>query len=172
MRASISFAAACFAAVALAQSSESSTSISIPPYSNPNTAYLTETNSLGVITGGPTPQTAVTSQPSVVTSQPSVITSQPLVATIPAGLPTGFYTAIQPNNSTIVASIGTDTTSIVTPTPSSSSKTGAAASTTGSESASGTQTGAAASSSTGAAAIIKVASGAFVGAGAIFAAFL
>ena len=44
-------------------------------YSNPATAFLTETNSAGVITGMP--------------SGAAVMTSQPAVATIPAGLPKG-----------------------------------------------------------------------------------
>jgi len=47
-------------------------------YNNPATAYLTETNSAGVITGEPGQSTIET--------QPAAVTSQPQVATIPAGI--------------------------------------------------------------------------------------
>ena len=51
---------------------------SSPPQTNPFTSFLTETNSLGVVTGQPS---VVTSQPAVVTSQPAAITTQPAAVT-------------------------------------------------------------------------------------------
>lgn len=68
-----------------AQSSESSSSISAPPYSNPATQYLTQTDSRGVITGQPT----VPAGGPPVTTQPPVETQVGTLATIPAGLPAG-----------------------------------------------------------------------------------
>lgn len=80
--------AAALVASVSAQSSEASTtstSISTPPYSNPATQYLTQTNSLGVVTGQPT----LPAGGLPVTTQPAVDTQVGTVATIPAGLPTG-----------------------------------------------------------------------------------
>lgn len=77
MLSSIVFAIS-FGALALAQAENTTIS-----YSNANTAYLTETNSLGVVTGMPT----------VVTSQPSVVTSQASAAEVPAGF-TGLTTRV------------------------------------------------------------------------------
>ncbi|KAI9670681.1 MAG: hypothetical protein M1831_005901 [Alyxoria varia] len=54
------------------QDSGSDSSVSIPPYSNPNTQYLTQTNSRGVVTGQPT-------------DIPAVATYIPEAATSPAG---------------------------------------------------------------------------------------
>lgn len=48
-------------------------------YSNPATAYLTQTNSDGVVTGQPTASAG---------TQPAVVTTQPAVDTVPAGLTT------------------------------------------------------------------------------------
>ncbi|EEA20446.1 hypothetical protein TMatcc_000426 [Talaromyces marneffei ATCC 18224] len=67
-------AAVALATVAMAQNPTPITTDSVP--SNPATRFLTETNSLGVVTG----------QPSVVTSEPSAVTSQPAPIVIPAGL--------------------------------------------------------------------------------------
>jgi hypothetical protein len=64
------------------------------PYDNPFTSYLTETNSLGVITG----------MPSVVTSQPAVVTSQPVSPTLPS------YSGYAYGNSTTVGVSGTAST--------------------------------------------------------------
>jgi hypothetical protein len=166
------------AAVASAQSSSGSassaasvsTSISTPPYSNPNTAYLTETNSLGVVTG----------MPSVVTSQPAgatAVTSQPLAASVYAGLTTGLNT-IPLGNTTATVFFSGSVTSVVrsSPTPSASGGSGSgsgsgSSGSAGSGGASGT-TSAKASSSSAAAAHIMAASGALGFAGAFFAIFL
>jgi len=59
-------------------------------YTNPFTSYLTQTNSVGVVTGHPPVNTDVNTD--VFTSEPSVITSQPAVATSPAGTPTAIPT--------------------------------------------------------------------------------
>ncbi|ERF76143.1 hypothetical protein EPUS_01477 [Endocarpon pusillum Z07020] len=62
-------------------------------YSNP---YVTQTNSLGVVTGQPSPET---SQPLPVTSQPSVITSMSPAATYVSnapGIPVGLNTTLLP----------------------------------------------------------------------------
>jgi len=178
MRASIFISAPIFAIAALAQSDSSAISSSSYSYDNPFTSYLTQTNSLGVITGQPAPATSIPTQPGVVTTQPAVVTSQPLPATLPA-LSSGFNTIIVGNSlnqtSTLTVSVGNATTSILTPassTPASGSAgtTGGAAATSG---ASGTPTGSAtATKSSGAAAALHVAGGAFVGVGAFVAAFL
>ena len=52
---------------------------------NAFTSYLTETNSLGVVTGMPPVNNDVaTSQAMAVTTQPAAVTTQPAVATSPA----------------------------------------------------------------------------------------
>ncbi|MCJ1259243.1 ADAM metallopeptidase with thrombospondin type 1, motif [Lignoscripta atroalba] len=93
MRSSIIFALP-FAAVALAQSStvvsvtevtDGQVQATSTTYTNPFTSFLSQTDSLGVVTGQPS---VVTSQPSVFTSQPVAETSQPSVITVPAGAPT------------------------------------------------------------------------------------
>ncbi|KAF2222854.1 hypothetical protein BDZ85DRAFT_118487 [Elsinoe ampelina] len=177
---------AALAAAQVTNSASSITSISIPD--NSFTTFLTQTDSNGVVTGIPT-------QPAVVTSipvQPGVVTSQPAVATIPAGLPSGIN-SVPINNSTILVSVGSSTTVVIggagsTVTSGTVSATGSASGSSGSSSggsattggASGTSGGASGtssaspSSSSGAAAANKVymASGALVGAGAFFVAFL
>jgi hypothetical protein len=158
-----------FAAVAAAQS----TLVTSVSYDNPLTAYLTQTDSNGVITGMPTQPAVVTSiptQPAVVTSQPGVVTSQPLVASIYAGLTTGTNTVLVGNQTQTVFFSG-DITSVIKATP-----TPTAAKSSGGSSGSGTSASgsAASASSSGSSASghIKAGAGALVGAGALFAAFL
>jgi len=200
MRASLILAAP-FVALALAQSGETNvtevtTSSSSYVYTNPLTAYLTQTNSLGVITGMPPVETSVGNAGTAVTTQAIVVTSQPAVALVPAGF-TGVTTLKFGGNGTsatssIVITAGTGTTFIVSATSAAAtSGAGASGSASGSgatsgasgtaasggssgTAGSGTATGSAAtsSSSTGAAAHIYVASSALIGAGALFAAFL
>ncbi|KAJ5247168.1 hypothetical protein N7468_002151 [Penicillium chermesinum] len=98
MRASIFFATLSAFAIsgAIAQDSSSAAAdTSVPP--NPETQYLTETNSLGVPTGQPS---VITSQPAVVTSQPAVVTSQTAAASIPAGLTAPVVTPVTNSGST------------------------------------------------------------------------
>ncbi|KAK5717830.1 hypothetical protein LTR15_008671 [Elasticomyces elasticus] len=164
-------------------------------YSNGFTSYLTETNSLGVVTGMPSAATAATSLPGAITTQPSVITSQPAVATIPAGLPVGV-TSIAQNASGSLSyfsvSVGSSTTVVMLPSTasvvtaasgSSGSGSGASGSGSGSAGASGasatggsaTSSGAASSSSSSSAASannIQYASAGLLGLGALFAALL
>ncbi|KAK3725249.1 hypothetical protein LTR37_000760 [Vermiconidia calcicola] len=66
-------------------SSGSTTISTTVEYSNPATLYLTQTNSLGVVTGMPGASTVITN-PAVVTSQPAVVTTQPAVDLVPAGI--------------------------------------------------------------------------------------
>ncbi|KAF1826131.1 uncharacterized protein K489DRAFT_367385 [Dissoconium aciculare CBS 342.82] len=99
----------------------STTSASVPTssYSNFANQFLTQTNSLGVVTGMPSLPAGVsnlstfTSQPAVVTSQPTVVTAQPAVATIPAALPSGLNTIHLGNASSFVVSVDTSTTIIL-----------------------------------------------------------
>ena len=56
------------------------------PYSNPFTSYLSQTDSMGVVTG----------MPSVVTSQPAAVTEQPVSPTLPS------YSGYAYGNSTTV----------------------------------------------------------------------
>jgi hypothetical protein len=157
----------------------------------PQTSYLKQTNSLGVVTGMPAVFTsqpsaavAITSQPgqpAVVTSQPAVVTSQPLPAEIPAVGP-GLHTFTLPGTGsmfnqtrTIVVSANNSTTmQIQTSTPVASGS-GSAASGSGaraSGSGSATRSGAAASQSANAANNMKVAAGSILGFGAFVAAIL
>ncbi|KJY01998.1 hypothetical protein TI39_contig265g00022 [Zymoseptoria brevis] len=109
----------------------SSSSISIPPYSNPNTQYLTQTNSNGVITGMPSAAVAVT--------------SQPILATIPAGLPQGVttYPLVVGNNSVtyFTISVGSSTTVVLGGLPSGVTSVAGAGSTGSSGSGSGSGSG-------------------------------
>lgn len=153
---------ALLAAAISAQDVGTNTTESTVPYSNPETSYITETNSLGVITGMPT---AVTTQP----GQPSAVTTQPAAASIYAGLSSGLNTVVV-GNRTLTVNVSGNQTSVVTPTPTTQSSNGAGT-TTGS--GSGTKTGSSSSStSSGAAAVVKMASGALAGAAGIFALFL
>jgi len=171
---SFTFLSLALAAVASAQSTSvstsvstsDSTSISTPPYSNTLTNFLTETNSLGVVTG----------QPSVVTSipdQPGAVTTQPIVASVYAGLTTGLNTVVL-GNRTATVSIGSGVTSVLTPVPTTASTAGGAAGTNvagGSGTATGSATKASSSGSS-AAGHLKAGAGALLGAGAMFVAFL
>ena len=129
-------------------------------YSNLETLYTTETNSLGVITGQPTP---VTTQP----GQPAVVTSEPAAASIYAGLSQGLNTVVV-GNSTLTVDVNGNQTSVVTSTSTAPSS-AASAGTTGS----GTATASSSSTkSSSGAATIKLASGALAGAAGVFALFL
>ncbi|KAK7982085.1 hypothetical protein PG984_009201 [Apiospora sp. TS-2023a] len=86
-------------------------------YSNPATAYLTQTNSDGIVTGMPS-NTVGTAIP----TQPKAETSQPPVATIPAGLGTGAHTLTIPASgssglNTFTISVGSSTTQVVGAAP-------------------------------------------------------
>lgn len=121
-----------------------------------------------------------------VTSQAALITAQSAAALVPAGLPAGEVTTLIYGNATagnatsIIVSIGSSTTVVVSTTKSSSKSgssatgTGAAAGSGSESGSSGTATGSAAKSSASgnAGAHVVVASGALLGAGAFFAAFL
>lgn len=159
---------ALLAATMVTAQETNTTSVSSVPYSNPETSYTTETNSLGVITGQPTP---VTTQPGL----PAAVTSQPAAASIYAGLSQGLNTVIA-GNRTLTVNVSGNSTSVVTPTPTTQSTltTNTASGTTGTGSASGSKTGSSSSStSSGAAAdVVKMASGALVGAAGVFALFL
>ncbi|EMD58494.1 hypothetical protein GGP41_004360 [Bipolaris sorokiniana] len=152
----------------------------------PQTAFLTQTNSLGVITGMPPVDTSIANQPDAVTEQPAVVTSQPLPANVPAVGPgvhtltlagTGTGTAVNQTR-TVTVSANNSTTVVLAPSTTSS---GAGATGSGSESGasrSGSGSGASATGSggrpdsTGAASNVKVAAGSLMGFGAFMAAFL
>lgn len=179
MRSSIFVSAVAFA-VASAQSS------SVDPF--PQTAYLTQTNSLGVVTGGPAADTAIPTQPAadtIIPTQPAVVTSQPLPDNIPA-VGTGVHTLTLAGTGsafnqtrTVTVSANNSTTLILAPstTASGADATGSGASGSGatrSGSQTGSQTGSGASASaTGAAAHnFNAAAGGILGFGAFMAAFL
>lgn len=141
------------------------------------TNFLTETNSLGVVTGMPNLSNGYA---------PVAETSQPAVATIPAGLASGsVYTLAYGNASSFTVSIGSSTTYVLGAAATGISltegtATGTAGSVSGSHSgthsgtatskgASGTGSEASATSSSAASANIKAASGAVLGVGAILA---
>lgn len=176
MRSSI-FVSAAVVAVASAQSS------SVDPF--PQTSLLTQTNSLGVVTGMfpvATSIGAIPTQPDAVTNQPAVVTSQPVPADIPAVGP-GVHTLTLPGTGsmfnttrTVTVSANNSTTLVVAPATSANSAnpSGSGASGASRASGSGSPTGSgAASASTGAAVPnVKVAAGSLVGFGAFMAAFL
>jgi hypothetical protein len=86
------------------------------PYTNAFTSYLTQTNSLGVITGMPAVATAQSALPPAVTTQPEAVTSQPEVATIPAGLPEGVTHIMQNISRSLTSfevSVGSSTTVVI-----------------------------------------------------------
>lgn len=79
------------------------------PYTNGFTSYLTQTNSLGVVTGMPAVDTAQSALPPAVTSQPEV-------ATIPAGLPEGVTHIMQNISRSLTSfevSVGSSTTVVI-----------------------------------------------------------
>jgi len=181
MRASIFLSGAAFAVAAFAQDSSSVDA-------HPQTTFLTQTNSLGVVTGQPSVITAIPSQPSQALSQPNVATSVGVAATIPdlgPGLHTYAY-GIGTNHTTLIvfsANVN-GSTSFVTPTPTPSSQGSGVTGTDGkvTPTATGTDgklittgasaTGAGGASSTGAAATMRAVAGSVVGVGAFMAAFL
>jgi hypothetical protein len=175
-------------------SSGSTTVQTTVPYTNGFTSYLTQTNSLGVVTGMPEVATAQSALPTVVTSQPAV-------ATIPAGLPEGnTYLMINvsrsltsfevsvgssttvvvnaPESATIVTGTGTETgtaaVSSATGSSDSSDSSSTASSTRGSSSSSASGSGAAEStgSADSSAGRVTLASAGVLGFGALVAAFL
>lgn len=207
MRSSIFFAAP-FVAAAYAQSSSEANSTVVEisasgtttsttvPYSNGFTSYLTQTNSLGVVTGMPEVETAQSALPPAVTSQPAV-------ATIPAGLPIGnTYLLINisrtltsfevsvgssttvvvdaPESATIVTGTGTETgtaaVSSATGSSSDDSESSSGSSSTRGSSSSGASSSGGAAQSTGnadsSAGRVTFASAGVLGFGALFAAFL
>lgn len=177
MRYSALLAAPIFAAAALAQSSTGD--------DFPQTTFLQQTNSLGVVTGQPAPATSIPDQPSAVTTQPPQDLSQPPVETIPA-VGTGVNTILIPGPSnttrTLTVSANNSTTVILSPTRASTSNkpatgTDSAGRPTGTDSNGNPTTGTAADStasatSTGAAATMKAMAGSVIGIGAFAAAFL
>jgi len=140
MRSSI-FAAAAFVAYAAAapavseytdgQPQVTSTLTTTSPYTNAFTSYLTETNSLGVVTGQPS---VITSQPSVVTSQPAVVTSQPAVVTTKPTVPGvsvgTISSAAGAGKNTTVTTSSPKTTTVLSTTPSGTVTAAAGATTT------------------------------------------
>jgi len=174
-----------FAAAVLAQES------SVSGDSFPQTSFLTQTNSLGVITGMPS---AETSQPAVApvdTSIPAVETSVGEAASIPAVGTTGLYTlpvqgtagvnstqtiVVSANNSTtiVVSTIGvggSSSTPTATGTGAEPSQTDGGNDEESQPSGSATGTGSA-PDETGAAAAIRAVAGSVAGLGAFVAAFL
>ncbi|KAJ5729186.1 uncharacterized protein N7483_003694 [Penicillium malachiteum] len=125
---------------------------------NPETQYLTETNSNGVVTG----------QPSVITSQPAAATSQEAAASIPAGLTSPVVT---PQTETSGFSTATSTTetgnvSSAANTSSGSSSTGTSSNTESSASTGTSSSGSSASTtaSTGGAGFASAGMGVIAGA--------
>ncbi|KAF2729765.1 hypothetical protein EJ04DRAFT_446509 [Polyplosphaeria fusca] len=173
-----------FALAAFAQDASSVSTPSSTGDAFPQTSFLTQTDSRGVVTGMPAPATSVGVADSSIAVQPPVQTSQPPVNSIPA-VGTGVHTLLLPGSAnstrTVVVSANNSTTVELTPTPSDASGSGAAtgtnAKTTGADaSESGAQgsqtTGASGSQSTGAAPTMGALAGGIVGVGALVAAFL
>lgn len=162
-----------FAAAVLAQESSSD--------DFPQTSFLAQTNSLGVVTGQPPAATSQPSQPPVNTQQPSQATDVGVPASLPA-LGTGLHTIVRPGTAgvnstqTIVVSANNSTTVVVssTPTPSGTgTETEANPTQTGDEEEeSGSPTGSDAPSSSAAAATMRAIAGSVAGVGAFMAAFL
>ena len=141
-------------------SAQSDSTTSSIPYTNPETSFLTQTNSLGVVTG----------QPTAVTSEPIESTDELQPASIYAGLSQGLNTVVA-GNMTMTVEVSGSVTSVVTPTPTLAQTTGASAG-TGSSGGSNTASATASGKSSGAAAVARMGAGALVGAGAVFAVFL
>lgn len=156
------------AAFASAQDSSSSAAVDSTtsiPYSNDATRFLTQTNSLGVVTGQPT-------QPAPVLTQPAAVTSLPPGDLLPAGLADGTYTRTY-GNSTITAAIAGNSTSQITRTPTPTAQTTVDTSGSGTAgSASGSAAGASSSGNAGAVAHIKAGGAALAAAGGFFAFFM
>ncbi|CAI6252494.1 unnamed protein product [Periconia digitata] len=156
----------------------------------PQTAFLTQTNSNGVVTGQPG---VATSQPAAATNQPvapPADSSQPPVVTIPAVGTTGIHTITQGvpgTNSTvqITVSASNTTTSVLGELPSGVSSVAGGSGASGSNGArptpsgsgsnpSGSGAGSSGPSGSGnaAAPTMKAMAGSLLGAGAFVAAFL
>ncbi|KAF2797190.1 hypothetical protein K505DRAFT_298824 [Melanomma pulvis-pyrius CBS 109.77] len=177
MRASIFLSGAAFAVAAIAQDSSSVDAF-------PQTSYLLQTNSLGVVTGMPAVVTSQPVQPSQALTQPSVATSVGKAATIPdlgPGLHTYAY-GIGTNSTTLIvfsanANGSTSFAPVPTPTPSSQGAgftgTDGRVTPTATDSAGKLITTASGTAqSTGAAATMRAVAGGVVGVGAFMAAFL
>lgn len=157
---------------------------SVDPF--PQSIYMAQTNSLGVVTGMPAVVTSIPSQPAAVTNipgQPAVVTSQPLPANIPAVGP-GVHTLVLAGTGsafnqtrTVVVSANNSTTVEILPTPTGGAS-GSGASgmtTTGTgmrQTGSATGTGPAQQSTGAAVANVQLAAGSVLGFGAFVAAFL
>lgn len=178
MRASIFVSAAAFAAGAFAQSSSGD--------DFPQTSFLQQTDSLGVVTGQPAPATNIPNQPPAETNIPALDTSVGIPASIPA-VGSGIQTIAVPGTAnttrTLVVSANNSTTVVLgDPTSAGGSRSAAATGTdgkpittgatrTGSE-ASGSETSGTGAQSTGAAATMRAVAGGVAGVGAFVAAFL
>jgi len=167
-----------FAAAVLAQDSSSVDEF-------PQTSFLTQTNSLGVVTGMPSVETSQPAVAPVVTSQPALATSVGEAATIPAvgeGITTLVRQGTMGVNSTqtIVVSANNSTTVVISTVGVGGSTSSPSATGTGrnpsqsggddDEDPSGTATGG--PQSTGAAATMRAVAGSVAGIGAFVAAFL
>ncbi|KAI5237807.1 hypothetical protein E4T42_09140 [Aureobasidium subglaciale] len=161
MRTSMFFAAPLVALAAAQESSANETSVlsTIPissssvPYTNGFTSFLTQTNSLGVVTGQPLPATSVgVAASNVGVAATNAAISSVAVQLVPAGLAPGTVTTLIYGNVTagnatsIVVTVGASTTQVLSAAI--VAATGSGSSTSG---ASGVA-GAGASSSTGASA--------------------
>ncbi|KAF2019089.1 hypothetical protein BU24DRAFT_418691 [Aaosphaeria arxii CBS 175.79] len=196
MRASVivpAFALAAFAqdassvASSVASAASSAASVAVSSFTGdafPQTSFLTQTDSRGVVTGQPAVETSIPNQPAASLSIPPVATSVGVPASIPA-VGTGVHTipVAGPNNSTrtLIVSANNSTTIILNEGTSAASGSGSSATTTGGSRPSGS--GASGSGATGATgtgapqstpnnANIRVAAGGLVGAGMFVAAFL
>lgn len=178
-----------FAAAVFAQSeSAAAPSVSLE---FPQTTFLTQTNSRGVVTGQPAVETNQPGQPPADTSIPPVETNVGTAATIPA-VGTGIVTLLLPgtagpnstqtvvvsaNNSTtiVLGNGGAEPTASVTGTGTEApeaTETGADSTGTETGTATGTVSGTATPDETGAAANLRAVAGSVVGLGAFVAAFL
>ncbi len=152
---------------------------SVDPF--PQTSFLAQTNSLGVVTGMPAVATSIPAMPPAQNSQPGVVTSQPAVATIPAVGTTGIVTLLLPGPSTNVNSTQTlivsanNSTTIILNSPNTASASASGSGAKGSNGASGAGASPTSSGSGGKAsnaAGVNAAAGGFIGAAAFVAAFL
>lgn len=140
-------------------------------YVNP---FITETDSLGVVTGQPT---AETSQPLPITTQPSVITSQAPAATFEStapGIPVGLNTTLIPVVSSSASAAGTSAAGNLSTSSRTSTASRTVESSESTESATSTDfSNAPASSSSAAAAHVAAGTGFALGlAGSVFAMLL
>ncbi|PVI07113.1 hypothetical protein DM02DRAFT_649055 [Periconia macrospinosa] len=171
-----------FAAAVAAQASSNSDAY-------PQTSYLQQTNSLGVVTGMPAAASSQPNQPAAASSQPPLVTSLPPYITIPAVGNSGIHTITQGipgtnQTATFTVSAANSTTAVIG-APASASGSDASGSGSGSGSATGSRSGSNPSGSgsgsnqsgsptgsSGAAAPTMKVAGSLIGAGAFVAAFL